>query len=78
MNTEFILILISVFVVFFCVLFKIFKKIRQPRYMKFATDFLLMLNGESFLRTVGKTPLTISYHYSTADKMFFKEDGVNL
>lgn len=78
MNTEFILILISALVVFFCVLFKIFKKIRQPRYMKFATDFLLMLNGESFLRTVGKTPLTISYHYSAADKMFFKEDGVNL
>ena len=78
MDTKLILILIFVLVVFFCVLFKIFKKIRQPRYMKFAADFLFMLNGESFLRTVGKEPLIISYHYSTPDKMFFDEDGVNL
>lgn len=78
MDTKLILILIFVLAVFFCVLFKLFKKIRRPRYKKVAADFLFMLNGESFLRTVGKEPLAISHHYSTVDKMFFKEDGVNL
>lgn len=44
------------------------KKLKCPRYIK-GLDFFRMVNGGSFLTTVGREPIKYKNHYTTAEAM---------
>lgn len=69
MEKVILIMLLFVLTVALTVLIIALKKLRCPRYIK-GLDFFRMVNGGSFLMTVGKEPIKYDNHYTTAEAMF--------